>query len=423
MFDDLARAVLEAVLVDDEVDGRADLLADGPQRQVHAGHEHHRLEAAEHVARGVGVAGRHRAVVAGVHGLEHVERLAGAALPDHDAVGAHAQGVAHELADRDGALALDVRRPRLQGDHVLLAELELGGILDGDDALVIGDERREDVEHRRLAGAGAAGDEDVEAGLHARLEELEHLRRGGAEADQVVDRVRRGGELSDGDDRADERQRRDDGVHARAIGQAGVDHRARLVDATADRGDDALDDLHHVLVVLERHVGELQLALALDVDLLRPVDHHLGEGLVAQERLERAEAQDLVGDLLEHADALGAREGEALLVGDLAEELLDLAPDLDLVRQVELGVQLVDEPVLDAELRLAERLASRHGAREPRRRGPRRSRRAVPAGRPWLMAASAHLRPGGGTGAGTAGAASPSAAGRARSIRFSSDIG
>ena len=74
---------------------------------------------------------------------------------------------------------------------MLLAELELGRVLDRHDPLVVGDERREDVEHRRLAGAGAAGDEDVEAGLHAGLEELEHLRRGRAEADQVLDRERR----------------------------------------------------------------------------------------------------------------------------------------------------------------------------------------------------------------------------------------
>ena len=83
------------------------------------------------------------------------------------------------------------------------------------------------------------------------------------------------------------------------------------------------------------------------------------------------EAQDLVGDLLEHADALGAGEGQALLVGDLAEELLDLAPDLDLVRQVELRVELVDEPVLDAELRLSERFARRHRPGEARRGVPR----------------------------------------------------
>src|SRR5205823_14400858 len=63
---DLARAILEAVLVDDEVDSGRDLLADGLQREVHAGHQHHRLETREHVSGRVGVAGRHRAVMAGV---------------------------------------------------------------------------------------------------------------------------------------------------------------------------------------------------------------------------------------------------------------------------------------------------------------------------------------------------------------------
>ena len=52
-------------------------------------------------------------------------------------------------------------------------------------------------------------------------------------------------------DRADQADRRDDGVDARAVDQAGVDHRARLVDAPAERRDDAIDDAHHVLVVLE----------------------------------------------------------------------------------------------------------------------------------------------------------------------------
>ena len=222
----------------------------------------------------------------------------------------------------------------------------------------------EDVEHRGLAGAGAAGDEDVEPRLDAGLEELEHLRRRGAEADEVLDGERRGGELSDRDDRADEAERRNDRVDARPVGETGVDHGARLVDAAADGGDDPLDDLHDVLVVLERHVRELQPTFALDVDLLRAVDHHLGDGLVAQERLERPEAEDLVGDLLEHPHPLGAGEGEALLVGDLAEQLLDLAPHLDLVREVELRVHLVDEPVLDAVLGLTERLAGGEGSEE-----------------------------------------------------------
>ena len=116
----------------------------------------------ERVARRVRVDRRQRALVARVHRLEHVERLGAADLADDDPVGAHAQGVADELANPDLALALDVRRARLERDHVLLLELELGGVLDRDDALVAGHERRHRVQRRRLTGAGTAGDEHVQ---------------------------------------------------------------------------------------------------------------------------------------------------------------------------------------------------------------------------------------------------------------------
>ena len=73
--------------------------------------------------------------MARVHRLEHVERLGAANLADDDAVGPHAQRVADEIADADLALALDVGGARLEPDHVLLLELQLGGVLDRDDAL------------------------------------------------------------------------------------------------------------------------------------------------------------------------------------------------------------------------------------------------------------------------------------------------
>ena len=57
---------------------------------------------------------------------------------------------------------------------------------------------------------------------------------------------------------SDEGQRRDDGVDAGAVGQAGVDHRRRLVNAAADRRDDPVDDAHDVVVVLEDDVRELE---------------------------------------------------------------------------------------------------------------------------------------------------------------------
>ena len=64
--------------------------------------------------------------MAGVHRLEHVERLRAADLADDDSIGAHAKGVPDKVADRDLAFALDVLGAGLEADHVPLGELELG---------------------------------------------------------------------------------------------------------------------------------------------------------------------------------------------------------------------------------------------------------------------------------------------------------
>ena len=55
-----------------------------------------------------------------------------------------------------------------------------------------------------------------------------------------------------------ERQRRNDRVHAGAVRQAGVGHRADFVHAPADLRHDAVDDLHQVLVVAELHLRLFQ---------------------------------------------------------------------------------------------------------------------------------------------------------------------
>src|SRR3982750_3857304 len=46
-------------------------------------------------------------------------------------------------------------------DHVVLLQLQLDGVLDGDDPLALRDEGREDVQQRRLTGTGTAGDDHV----------------------------------------------------------------------------------------------------------------------------------------------------------------------------------------------------------------------------------------------------------------------
>src|SRR6478736_8461965 len=75
--------------------------------------------------------------MAGVHGLQQVERLGSADFADDDALGPHTQAVAHQFAHRDLAFALDVGRPGFQPHHMRLLQLKLGGVFAGDDALVV----------------------------------------------------------------------------------------------------------------------------------------------------------------------------------------------------------------------------------------------------------------------------------------------
>jgi hypothetical protein len=248
---DATSAVTEAAEVHDQVERGGHLLTNGSNRKIEAGHQGHGLDAGQGVARAVRVDSGDRAVVAGVHRLEHVERLARAALTDDDAVGAHAEAVAHEVTDGDLASTFDVRRARFEREHVLLVELQLLRVLDGHDALVRRDERREHVERRGLAGAGTTRDDDVQATDDAGLEEPRGVRVQRAEADEIVDLVRVGGELSDGEVRAADREGMDDRVDAGTVRKAGVDHRRRLVDATTDLAHDLVDDAAEVGLVDE----------------------------------------------------------------------------------------------------------------------------------------------------------------------------
>ena len=289
--------------------------------------------------------------MARVHRLEHVHGLGASDLTHDDAVGAHTQGVAQKLADPDLAGALDVRRARLERDHVVLLELELGGVLDRHDALVSGDVGRHRVQQRRLTGTGTAGDEDVELPLHAGGQEVRRAARDRAELDEVVHRVRVARELPDRERRPAERERRDDRVHTAPVREAGVDHRRGLVDATADLGDDLVDDAHDVRVVDERRVRRLELARALDVHLLGAVDHDLRHGVVAEERLERPVAEDVVGDVGDDLAALLARQRrpvEGELLHDRAHDAL-----FEVLRRLgreQLGAELGDARVMDAGL-------------------------------------------------------------------------
>ena len=157
------------------------------------------------------------------------------------------------------------------------------------------------------------------------------VRLSDAEAHQVLGGEGVGGELADGQDGAVDGQRRHDGVDARPVGQPGVDHRARLVDATADPRHDLVDRAAQVVLVGEPGVHRGQPAVALDEDAVGAVDHDLGDVGVVQVGLDRPVADDVVADLLGDPEPV-ARAQRPLLGGEhVGEDGAQLLVELVLV--------------------------------------------------------------------------------------------
>ena len=69
-----------------------------------------------------------------------------------------------------------------------------------------------------------------------------------------------------------------------------------------------------MFVVGERDVGEVELSFALDPDLMRAVHHDLGDAVVVEEILDRSVADDLEENGILQAQAVGAVDGDALVV-------------------------------------------------------------------------------------------------------------
>src|SRR5207344_2356470 len=157
----------------------------------------------------------------------------------------------------------------------------------------------------------------------------------------------------------------DDGVHTRAVWQAGVDVRRGLVDPAADAADDHVDDPQQMRLVDELRVRLRDLAVALDVDRLVVVDHDFRDGLVTEEGLERPVAQDVVRDLAD--DVLALLPGERRLLDrqhlgdDLVHLLLEVRVGLPVLVE-ETGAEARDDLLVDARLQLGEWVGDDGGA-------------------------------------------------------------
>jgi hypothetical protein len=144
------------------------------------------------------------------------------------------------------------------------------------------------IEHGRLTGAGAARNDQRHARPHRRRQQFRHLRPQRADVDQLVEVERLLRELADRDQRAVDGDRAHRDVDARAVEEARVAHRMRLVDPAADGGNDLVDDAQKMRFVLEAHAGRFELTAALDVDTFMSVDEDVVDARILEQRLERA---------------------------------------------------------------------------------------------------------------------------------------
>ncbi len=380
-----ANAVLEAPNVDDQVQGGNDLFADGARGEIEPGHQDHRLQPGESVARAVGVDGGHPAVVTGVHRLQHVQGLAAADFSHDDPVRPHPQGVDDQIAGRNQSAAFDIRRPGLHPHHVLLIQDQFRRVFDGHDPLAIRDGLGKGAEQRGLSRAGAAGNQQVLSAANDGIQQIVDLLREHAQLLQVRTPQSLPAEPPNGERRSVDGHGGKRGVDAAAVGEPGVHHRRAFVDPPADAGGNPLDDAHQVVGVRESHVGLLQSPEPLDVHLLRAVDENVGDGRIGHQRRQRSNAEGFFQQVVHQAAAFLFVERQVFGLEGFIDERLDEFRQRFLARSQEIpAVQFIQQPLVQGPFdrhvlcaALARGLRHRRAPRQP-------SASARPSWRPAL---------------------------------------
>src|SRR5208282_2750574 len=160
-------------------------------------------------------------------------------------------------------------------------ELQFGGVFDGYDAFGIGDVSGENVQDGSFSGAGAAGDDEVQAALDHSGEEFEHLSGESFVFDHVASGDGIAAEAADGKAGSVEGKRGNDGVDAGAILEAGIDHGRGFIDA---------------------------------------IDENVGDRRILEQGFEGAEAEDFIENFARQLLAFGKAERNGLAVHGTADE-------------------------------------------------------------------------------------------------------
>src|SRR5208283_3262346 len=143
-------------------------------------------------------------------GLQHVQGFLATYFANDDPVRPHAQRIDDQLALPYGPAPFHVRRPALQANNVFLLQLEFGGVFDGDNVFGVPNVAAHHIQQRRLAGAGTAGDDNIELRPYCSLQDLENRGGNGTIGEQLLGANWNPSEAADRENWAIHRERRDD---------------------------------------------------------------------------------------------------------------------------------------------------------------------------------------------------------------------
>lgn len=86
-------------------------------------------------------------------------------------------------------------------------------------------------------------------------------------------------------------------VHTGAVGQTGIHQRRCFIHVTADGRHDFVDNAHKVGIIMELGPRQMEFPHPFHVNLLRPVHHNFGDGVILQERFDGAVTQNFIADI------------------------------------------------------------------------------------------------------------------------------
>jgi len=209
--------------VDQQMDGVGNAGLDGLVREVDAALQDATGQPRKSLPGGIGMDGGKASAVAGVEGLQKIKGLLSANLSQDGALGPVPQAGLEQVADSDGRDFRSLLAAGLEADQVRLANVDFGGVLNDQQAIIVGNEVGQDVKQGGLPCTGPATDEDVFPVNNGALQEFGHGFGDGADAYQIVDGKTARIEFADGEGDALDAARRQDGGNAAPVRQAGIE--------------------------------------------------------------------------------------------------------------------------------------------------------------------------------------------------------